>query len=58
MRGELPTLLRPGAVTSFRQVEGDKTASAGTGGEGRREWTPLQVDRRSKTGEEGGELGA
>ena len=28
-----------------------------TGGGGRREWTPVQVDRRYKTGREGGESG-
>ena len=36
------------------QVKGRKTASAGTGGGGREEWTLVQVDRQSKTGREVG----
>ena len=32
------------------QVEGSSTDISGAGGEGRREWNLVQVDRRSKTG--------
>ena len=46
-----------GGEGSVEQVKGNKTASAGMGGGGRREWTSVQVDRRYKTRKEEGELG-